>query len=227
MPVARALAVLGLVAFARPAFAQARPKEGTFGGAATSTRSPGRPTPSTTSTPTTPAAAPSGRPMTVFGTIYDTLAAAPLAGATVQFVADADRSRAYTAQTDSLGHYRLPGLAPGRYIAGFLHPDVDALGVELRPLAVDLLPDSAAQFDFGVPGSRTLLPALCGANNPQGRGAETSADEVLNALLQPKAPGALTGSVHDADTGAPVPGAKLVVTWKELRSTAGARAGRG
>ncbi len=160
--------------------------------------------------------------MAVYGTVYDSLATAPMAGATVQFVAEGDRSRAFTSETDSLGHYRIAGLTPGRYVAGFLHADVDALGIELRPIVVDLLPDSAAQIDFGVPGSRTLLPALCGANNPTGRAPATAADENLAALLQPKAPGALTGSVRDAETGAPLPGAKVVVTWKELKSTGGA-----
>ncbi len=160
--------------------------------------------------------------MAAFGVVYDSLSGAPLAGATVQFVGEADRARAYSAETDSTGRYRLPGLAPGRYVAGFLHPDVDALGIEVRPILVDLLPDTAAQVDFGVPGSRTLLPALCGANNPYGRGATGTTDETLMALLQPKAPGALTGSVRDAESGMPIPGAKVIVTWKEVKSSGGA-----
>ncbi len=160
--------------------------------------------------------------MAVYGIVYDSLADAPLARATVQFVAEADRAKAYSVETDSLGRYRISGLTPGRYVAGFLHGDVDALGIELRPTVIDLLPDTAAQFDFGTPSSRTLLPALCGPNNPTGRNSATSTDESLNSLLQPKPPGALVGSVRDAESGAPLPGAKIVVTWKELRSTGGA-----
>jgi hypothetical protein len=160
--------------------------------------------------------------MTLFGVVYDSLADAPLARATVQFVSESDRSHAYTTETDSLGRYRLSGVLPGRYVAGFLHPDVDALGVELPPALLDIAPDTAAQFDFGVPGSRALLPALCGPNNPAGRTTANETDEALAALLQPKAPGALTGSVRDADTGAPLPGAKVVVTWKEVKTQGGA-----
>ena len=218
-----AASLVALCVGAAPASAQARPKAGAIGGTSTPTRAPGRPTPGTSAAlDTTPSVARTGRPMAVYGTVYDSLAAAPLAGATVQFVAVTDRARAFTSETDSLGRYRIAGLTPGRYVAGFLHPDVDALGVELRPTVVDLLPDSAAQFDFGVPGSRALLPALCGPNNPAGRTGATAADENLYALIQPKAPGALTGSVRDAETGAPLPGAKVVVTWKELKSTGGA-----
>ena len=224
----RSLALLALVAAATPVFAQARPKPGAIGGGDVPTRGAGRPTtsagaPATSAPPTSAPAAPTGaRAMAVFGVVYDSLSNAPLAQATVQFVSEADRARAYSTETDSLGRYRLTGLTPGRYVAGFLHADVDALGVELRPSMINLLPDTAAQFDFGVPGSRTLLPALCGPNNPAGRNSATSTDESLNALLQPKLPGALTGSVRDAETGAPLPGAKVVVTWKEIRSTGGA-----
>lgn len=220
-PTRRTLTLVGLLAVAGPAFAQAAPKAGAIGGAGVPPRGPVRGATGTQPATEAPAAAPAGPPMPVSGVVYDSLSDAPLAGAVVQFVSDADRSRAYSTQTDSLGRYRLTGVLPGRYVAGFLHPDVDALGIELRPVMIDLAPDTAAQFDFGVPGSRLLLPALCGANNPAGRTSATSTDESLNALLQPKAPGALTGSVRDAETGAPVPGAKLVVTWKEVRSTNG------
>ncbi|HEY0779607.1 MAG TPA: carboxypeptidase regulatory-like domain-containing protein [Gemmatirosa sp.] len=218
-----ALALLA-VAAAGPAFAQARPKAGAIGGITTAPVGP--PARGTTASgadaaPARTAAAPGAHVMHVSGVVFDSLTGAPLAQATVQFVADADRSHAYSAETDSTGRYRITGLAPGRYIAGFIHPDVDALGVELRPMLIDLLPDTAAQVDFGVPGSRTLLPALCGANNPAGRGATTSTDDDLMALLHPKAPGALTGSVRDAETGSPIPGAKVVVTWKEVKSSGG------
>ncbi|GJG84907.1 hypothetical protein tb265_00880 [Gemmatimonadetes bacterium T265] len=217
-----ALACLAAAIVAVPAFAQARPKAGAIGGAGTPARGSGRPTSGTDAPPPPAAAAPTGqRPMAVSGVVYDSLADAPLARATVQFVSESDRARAYSVETDSLGRYRLRSVLPGRYVAGFLHPDLDALGIELRPVLVDLLPDTAAQFDFGVPGSRTLLPALCGPNNPAGRNPATSTDESLNELLQPKAPGALTGSVRDAETGAPLPGAKVVVTWKEIRSSGG------
>ncbi len=217
------LAAAVSVGATRSVAAQAAPRAGAIGGTSTRpTRGPVRQPPDAAE----PAAAvvkpqAAGRTMAVSGLVYDSLSDAPLAGATVQFASDAERTHAYSAQTDSLGRYRIGGLAPGRYVAGFLHPDVDALGVELRPLLVELLPDSVAQVDFGVPGSRTLLPALCGPNNPAGR-ASTGQDEALNMILQPKPPGALTGSVRDADTGAPIPGAKVVVTWKEVKSSGGA-----
>ena len=220
------LALLAILAAASPALGQAAPKAGAIGGtmSAPPRGAPARPTAGAADDPAPARGAPPAsvaHAMAIYGVVYDSLAGEPLVRATVQFVSSADRAHAYSTETDSLGRYRIGGLAPGRYLAGFIHGDVDALGVEIRPLLVDLYPDSAAQVNFSIPGSRTMLPALCGANTPAGRSTGTTADETVMALLQPKAPGALTGSVRDAETGTPIPGAKVVVTWKELKSSGG------
>jgi hypothetical protein len=109
----------------------------------------------------------------------------------------------------------------GRYLVGFFHPNVDVLGVELSPLVVDLRGDSAARLDLGTPGSATILPALCGNNAPARAGGAT-----IGELLRPgRGSAALLGAVRDADTGEPVGGARVVVTWNELQTVGDATRG--
>ncbi len=162
------------------------------------------------------------RSLAVSGVVYDSLAGAPLAGATVQWASPSDPNRTYTTQTDTAGRYRLPAVRVGRYLTGFFHPVVDALGVELPPTLVEIGGDTAVRVDLGTPGSARLLPALCGNNAPAGRvGGAT-----LGELLRPqRTAGALLGSVRDADTGEPVGGARVVATWTELQTAGDATQG--
>jgi hypothetical protein len=162
------------------------------------------------------------RSMAVSGVVFDSLAGAPLAGATVQWAHETDRNRTYTTQSDSTGRYALPAVRLGRYIVGFFHPSVDALGVDLPPILVELAGDSAARVDLATPGTGALLPALCGNNAPAQRIGGAS----LGDLLRPaRAAAAITGAVRDADSGEPVPGARVVVTWTELQTEGDASAG--
>ncbi|HZF67765.1 MAG TPA: carboxypeptidase-like regulatory domain-containing protein, partial [Gemmatirosa sp.] len=133
------LPLLGLGPLAAGAGAQARPRPGTLPGQAP-TR-PARPDTAPTrrgGAPPRPDAAPApvaatGR-VTLRGIVWDSLANAPLAGAVVQVASAADPSNAFTVQSDSLGEYRLRGLVPGRYLAGFFHRTLDVLGMEARPV---------------------------------------------------------------------------------------------
>jgi hypothetical protein len=98
------------------------------------------------------AAADSMRSLRVAGVVFDSLAGAPLAGATVQWAHESERDRTYTTETDSTGRYALPAVRLGRYMVGFFHPSVDALG--RRPAA-----------GAGRAGRR-----LCGAVRPRDAG---------------------------------------------------------
>lgn len=157
------------------------------------------------------------RAVPVSGLVYDSLGNAPLGGATVQWVSQTDRDRSYTATADSLGRYRLTAVRPGRYLVGFFHPTVDALGVELPPMLVDLRGDAPAVVDMATPTGAELLPALCGNNAPPTR----PGNDLAELLRPPRAAAALVGSVRDADSGEPVSGARVVVTWTELQAEGG------
>lgn len=138
------------------------------------------------------------RAVTVAGLVYDSLGAAPLAAAEVQLVAAGDKVRVYSATTDSAGRFTIAHVQPGDYIAGFFHPLLDALGVALSPRRVTVAPSGPAFISLAVPGGASVLPVACGARAP----GDSS--------------GAIAGSVHDADTDAPVANAAVVVTWTEI-----------
>lgn len=197
------VALAGPMLFATPghAGAQAAPRPGVLGAPRPSAPPPRQP-PGTAPAPTAVPARPavdSGPPLTLFGTVYDSLSQRPLVDATVQFVSERDRATSFNGTTDSSGNYRIRGVRPGRYIAGFYHPMLDALGATPPPQLVQVLPDTAARLDMGVPGPRRMRQVFCGATY--------SGDTT----------GALVGVVRDADSHLPVTNARVVVTWSEFR----------
>lgn len=134
----------------------------------------------------------------VTGVVVDsTRAAAPLAGATVQLVSRTTPDLARTTTTDSLGGFMLTDVAAGEYLIGFLHPRLDELALQppLRVVhAADTVP--VVRVDLAVPGGRTVLAAICGA--------------------QPDSTGLIMGHVLDAARGAPAEGAAVSIGWSEI-----------
>ena len=64
------------------------------------------------------------------GRVFDSVTALPLVGARVEFVNADDRARViFSTTSDSLGRFVVDSVARGRYIAGFLHPMLDSLGL--------------------------------------------------------------------------------------------------
>jgi hypothetical protein len=147
-----------------------------------------------------PAAAPATRAsvVTLRGTIVDSLARAPLAGATVQAARADARTIVHTTHTDSLGRFHFDTLVPGRYLLGFFDARFDALGVEAVPRVVDLSAGVGGEVVLAVPGPTTVRAAVC---PPLARGDSA---------------GAVAGVVRDADTDAPVAGASVTVSWTEM-----------
>lgn len=137
-------------------------------------------------------------PVVVRGTVYDSLSRAPLSLAEVQLVDPAHASHVYNAISDSTGAFTFPAVPPGRYVAGFFHPVLDALGIEPPLFAVQVAPGHPAVITLAMPGPQAVMAAVCGARAP---GDST---------------GMLTGIVRDADTGAPIAGGRVVVTWQEI-----------
>jgi hypothetical protein len=138
------------------------------------------------------------RRVVVAGAVWDSVAAAPLVGAVFQLVDPADPSRVHTTETDSLGRYRLTAVRPGRYVAGFIHPALDLLSLEMPMAAVTVGTDSIARMDLAIPGPSRIRAAVCGPGTP----GDSSA--------------MLVGLTRDADTGEALDGAKVVLSWVEL-----------
>ena len=145
-------------------------------------------------------AAPRGGAQVVRGAVYDSLAGAPLAGATVQLVRADAVTNARSTTADSAGAFRFDSLAPGDYLVAFVHPLLDVLEIEVAPRKVTVTAGPAAEVSLAVPGWATMRAALCGADS----GAAQDST------------GLLVGMVRNADTEGPVPGARVVLTWKEL-----------
>ena len=136
--------------------------------------------------------------VSVAGTVYDSVAATPLSGAEVQFVDSEYRARAYAAHTDSLGHFRMTDVRPGAYIVGFFHSALDALGISPPLRVVTVRAGAENVVTLAIPGGGRIMPIVCGVR--------PSSDSV----------GAMAGIVSHADTGIPIAGAKVVVTWTEI-----------
>jgi hypothetical protein len=137
------------------------------------------------------------------GRVFDSVASAPLAGARIELVSEVDRSRiAYSATSDSLGHFSLPAVARGRYIAGFFHPVLDSLGLALSQRWLDVKKDDGEMgFDLAIPSAERVHQAIC-APQPKPKGVLDSAGVVMGYVL----------SAHSL---MPQTGATVIAQWTE------------
>jgi hypothetical protein len=139
----------------------------------------------------------------VRGTVFDSLAARPISGASVQLVsADSDRAAAaFSAVSDSAGRFTIRGLPSGRYVAGFYHPMLDSLGLELTDRVVELAAANAT-LSLATPSPRTVIRGFCGDST-----------KGVPATL-------LFGHVLEARTALRVAGADVTATWDEAQLSA-------
>jgi hypothetical protein len=132
------------------------------------------------------------------GTVMDSVHGAPLRDAVVQVALASDPRVAQSVRTDSTGAFRVAELAPGRYLAGIVHPLLDTLGLEIPLRAVDVAPGAPTAVALAIPSAARILAAHCG----QRASGDSS--------------GAILGVVSDADTHGSLGGAKIVITWYDL-----------
>jgi hypothetical protein len=101
------------------------------------------------------------------------------------------------ATVDTRGRYRIDSLPAGRYMVEFASPFLDSLEVALPPREIIVEAGRTARADFAIPSGRTLRAGAC-----------------PGVALAPGT-GALIGRVLDADTEAPLAGARVAVMWTE------------
>lgn len=133
------------------------------------------------------------------GRVFDSVAAMPLAGARVELVNADDRAHiVFSTTSDSLGRFFVDSVARGHYIAGFLHPLLDSLGLVLsqRPLVVD--DDGEMRVDLAVPSPMRIENALCGKGGNR---------DSLGVVL---------GYVLNAHSFAPIDSATVIAEWTEF-----------
>src|SRR3954463_10799766 len=100
----------------------------------------------------------------VSGVVRDSVARAPLAGATVQLVsADVGPRVGQVATSDSLGHFVLRDVPDGRYLLGFFHPALDSLYLEPTVREIRIANQRSIEADLGIPSPERVRGAVCGA----------------------------------------------------------------
>lgn len=134
---------------------------------------------------------------TLRGVVYDSLAGAPLAAATVQLAAAAgEREVIASARSGEDGSFAMAGVPPGRYRIGFLHPVLDSLGLDVPARELVVAGADEQRVDLAVPSARRVRTALCGGS------AQTP-------------PAVQVGVVRRALDLAPVEGAVVDAGWSE------------
>lgn len=136
--------------------------------------------------------------VTVSGVVFDSLTNTPLARALVQVVERGEHRGAWSAFSDERGAFHISGLPHGLFLIGFLHPELDSLGLGVAPHMLDVATDAPLHSDLAVPSATTVRRLICA-------GAE-HADST----------GLMLGFIRDADSGEPLAGATAVVMWSEV-----------
>jgi carboxypeptidase family protein/TonB-dependent receptor-like protein len=138
---------------------------------------------------------------TVSGRVYDSVAKAPLAGATVQLLPSIPGSaRPIETTSDSLGRYTLTDVSPGKYVLGFYHAVLDSIGIEPPFVRIDVgsARGSTLRMDLAVPGPSQIIAAVCGAAS-----AKDSSGVVL-------------GHLYDAATRGGVESGSVIAEWRSF-----------
>ena len=131
------------------------------------------------------------------GTVRDSIANVPLAGAAVQVVDQANPQRTRSAISAADGSYRIDSLAPGRYVVGFQHARLDALGLEPTMRLVEVAAGAPTRLNLGISSGRALRQLLC----------QPGPDDVSGLVL---------GRAVDADTREPLGSGTIAVIWSEF-----------
>jgi hypothetical protein len=147
-------------------------------------------------TPTPPVQANSSGKGEIVGIVIDSLNGRYLSGADVVI----EGARA-TLVTDSLGKFRIDGLAPGNYQVGVFHPLLDTLGVSLATQPFHVGADSSTSVLLAVPSAATIIRGACPVRpRPQGTSA-------------------VIGRVVDPETLQPVAGAEVSIAWTQIEAS--------
>src|SRR5262245_43971622 len=141
---------------------------------------------------------------TITGRIYDSVAKAPLFGATVQLVPSKLGSMPpMQATTDSGGKYALNGVPAGAYVLGFYHSVLDSIGIEPPFVRIEVGgggtdKPTSLRVDLGVPGAARIIAAACGPPRDS------------------NAAGMLAGHLYDATSRNAVRGGTVVAEWQRV-----------
>ncbi len=134
----------------------------------------------------------------VRGVVFDSVAGTPLAGAQVQIRSRDSALRVFSETTDSAGRYRIAGIPRGRYLIGFYHDALTALGLDTPLRAVDVASAASLTIDLAIPSAPVVRASLCAGDS-----------------ATPYA-GMLAGFVRGAQGHEALAGAKVAVEWRAI-----------
>lgn len=144
-------------------------------------------------------------PTAVAGTVFDSIAGAPLGGVVVSI-----QGGAFADTTDRSGRFRILSPGVGQYLVTFEHPRFRLFGLDSVLAAASLVRGQTDTVSAAIPDTTSVLARLCPADSGE-----------VTALI---------GVVRDAATTAPLAATVTIrSTSIALRSvvSAGARGGRG
>lgn len=147
-----------------------------------------------------PAQAPARSYAILIGTVWDSVHAAPLAGASI-FLEGSTR----VGLTSERGGFMLDSIPAGAYRVRVEHLVLDSLGVQMVTDTIRLVDGDRQTLELAIPSPETMVAVSCPANR------------------RTLGPSAIIGRLLDADTDEPVAGARVSFAWAELSLTAGLR----
>lgn len=131
----------------------------------------------------------------VSGTVFDSIAGAPLAGASIFLW-----QTPFQATTDDDGRFRIGEVPVGEYDVHFFHERLGTLGVSPGPRRVSVERGQDAVVRLGTPSMSTVVSSQC------------SVEE------RPEHAGAIAGQVTDGQSEVPLSGAHVTLSWHEADS---------
>lgn len=132
---------------------------------------------------------------TIAGTVYDSSAGGPLAGATVSL-----EGTGFQDTTDSRGRFLLRPTLPGGYRLLVRHARLERLGLGILTDSIDAGAGAAIDRTLAVPSIGTLARQRCPAGS-----------------LAPDRPLWMVGLLADSATALPLPGASVSAGWFDSR----------
>lgn len=132
----------------------------------------------------------------VAGLVWDSTRAAPLGGAQVYLL-----GTSYAGTSNAEGRFLIDGVPEGVFGATFTHPRLDTLATTGTGLEVEVVPGEASEIQLGVPSIPSIISEAC-------------AGDVRGNMS-----GVITGLVLDTETGRPIPGASVSLSWQVVSGT--------
>jgi hypothetical protein len=133
------------------------------------------------------------------GTVKGTLASRPIGGVQVLLVRlESDTNLTFSTRVDGRGRFHVDSLPTGHYLVQVSHPTLDSLDMSLPTDRLAIADGRTTRSDLQLPSGAVLRDLVCAGV----------------ALGPEKA--VVAGRVIDADTDAPIAGAKVVVEWTQI-----------